>query len=256
MTAASFDPIAYQAMKSDRRTHQLSQLDTICSLPAGAQADALFAVWPERLPRVVRSKVDTDLLKGWRALREKRHDERWEALHDMLDEEGDQLSDDERAEQIDYLLLQKYGDEAEKICALVETLSDLKFITAAITVPTHPDQEPMLLDLECEGLDQEELRFNLMLLFVRSLHFSAGIQIRQTLPLRTQVKNRSGEMEWVHQERVYGIVTLQGEWAPITEQEVKRAYNHDHEDGSVLPKDPITSFGTLWPAYKKMMGKG
>lgn len=221
---------AYSSRKQARRQTQAQHLETVRQLPIRSQAAALFGLWPERLPRLVRRQIDKTTLAGWRALRSQAHDQRWEAFDEMLDA---QIQLDEQA-QIRALLETEHGAAAFQIQALVGSLSNLKslVITAG--------EQAMTLDVAGGEDVEDDALYAIML----ALHLGGSVVARQNLALRTQVKNAQGKMEWVHQERIYGIVCEDGQWTAMSEAQMRNAYCHDAQ-GNPLARDPVTSFGTL-----------
>jgi len=237
---------AYWKKKKNLKKKQMDSFIAVTRLPPRAQASALFGLWPERLPQIVSAMVEKNVLKNWRKLRSKKHDVRWNSLADKYYE----LKDEAIAKEYLIILNELHGQEAKKMCDVIETLKDLNRMTVAL----GPDNDSYNVVVSFVGKNESERRAEMMSIFVKALHTQAGIHVRQTLPLRVQVKDSEGQNQWVPQERIYGLTCFGGRWASITEAQVRYAYNH-RADGSVFPKDPRITYGCLQSAIRKVVGK-
>lgn len=234
-----FDKQVYQDTKRARHQTQAAHLATVMALPERARAGTLFALWPERLPRLVRSQIDKPTLAAWRALREAEHDSRWEAI----DMQMDAMKEVERQQAIAHMLMDEHGEAVGDITALIKSLTNLKKISI------NAGSQLVSFDLENgEEVDHADLAIAM------ALHVGGGIVIRQSSALRAQVKDTNGQMNWVQQERVYGIGCAQGKWFAMSESEMRTAYNHDQQ-GNPLPHDGATTFGSLREQARKFSAK-
>lgn len=220
-----------------RRQTQRAHLDTVMALPERARGGALFALWPDKLPRVVRKKLPSPVLQSWRVLRGAAVATRISEFMDAMDLMHAQILDDDdggadkRAAIED--MMHRHGDQVRAIERLVVSVSQLKSISFSLGNGLSAK-----FDLD-DGQDYEDdVTFGICM----ALELGGGITLRQTLPLRSHVKNDQGQMEWRAQERVYGISCHDGQWEGLSAAQMRQAYEHDRE-GRRLEADPITSFG-------------
>lgn len=229
-------------VRQSRRQTQADHLATVMSLPDRARGGALFALWPGKLPRSVRRAITPQVLAAWRRIRAIVEEHKLRAFIESMDGMRSllHLDDDEEDGYVGAqtrasieLMMLEHKDQVNSLQQLVVSISQLKQITIGLS-----NGKTRKFDLE-DGHDHED---DIILGFCMAMDMGGGITLRQTLSLRTQVKNDQGEIEWRAQERVYGIHCDEGQWEGITAAQMRAAYEHDQE-GNKLGPDPLTSFG-------------
>lgn len=222
--------------RQSRRQAQLAQLDIVSALPERAQGGALYALWPYKLPKTVRSRISSTVRAQWRAARHLATESRIQrqlAELERMDAEMDAMLDHVKSQEIYDHLREMHGDQAERLVQVITSVANLKAITVALG-----NGLTRQFNLDEEDDYQEELMTGVCL----AMEMGAGITLRQSLALRVQVPNTQGQMEWRAQERVYGFSCGEGRWTALTAADMRRAYQHD-QDGNPMEADPGTSFG-------------
>ena len=239
---------SYQLARRQRFDAQDAHWAAVQQLPARAQAGALFALWPHKLPKRLRRLIKGTLLDQWRALRRADQDKKMEAFHQLVDQMLFEMEDQRHQE----MLIIKHESSIEEIHSVLNLIPNIECVTVVtpqdtykIDLPLDDDDDPLFHELSAKEL-------NLMLAVALDQE-SAGVVIRQTSPLRTQVTNAQGQMEWQHQQRVYGMLCGRGQWKALTDKEMRQSYIHDPE-GNLLPHDPLTTFGNFKDYAKKALG--
>lgn len=214
----------YTKAKQSRRDFQMSALNQILALPEEARADELFSRWPHKLPRAVRKALPKPALHAWRA-------RRGEELQRQFEEDEAAMEELMSMMMADAAVMEAHRQTAMEILGLARSIADLKRITV---VSEHSHVE---FDLK-EDNSEDEMIYSLCW----ALEEGGGITLRQKLALRSQVRGEDGTMNWVHQERIYGIACSQGQWQGVTAAQMRHAYTHK-SDGTPLPVDASTTFG-------------
>lgn len=214
----------YWNAKNRRIRSQKKALQAILCLPPGEPEKALFARWPEKLPKAVRKEIPSSLLAQWRAQRavvaQKRLDEfvaQYLEMTSFIDrmDEAIEAHHVEGLELVD-ALLSVVGVESIAIhCAEV----DFRFT---------PKQ----------GWDREEILGGVCW----AMEEGGGITVTQKLSLRAQVRQPDGTMAWVPQLRVYGFLCDSGQCKPVSAAQMRHTYNHT-PDGEPLAPLPGVGFG-------------
>ena len=235
----------YLARVTERRQKQDQQWATVQELPLRAQAGALFALWPEKLPKRVRSVLPREVLQEWRALRTNQHDLRWEKRWSEMAAGEDEMNQ----EALKAILLQEYEIPVQQLLTVLRSMSQLKKITSVMGDNVISIEFPAVDDPNAAQVWEE-----LTLLLAVSLHNHAGVMIRQSSHLRSQIIDAAGQKQWVQQERVYGIFCAGEQWTACTEAQVRSAYNTDAGTGKPLPRDPTITFGNMKEVVRKALG--
>ena len=235
----------YSEAKQQKRKEQLRAYEAVLSLPVRAQGSALYALWPQKLPKVVRRAIQAPLRKMWLHARGEKmrlfHEAFVHALehvqqdHELLEA----LEDQDDMEAFEQMLLTQHGQAIDDLSAIVFSLPHLKDVTMVC------DEAFRVFEFEedsvLKGGRNEAHQFKMALGI--ALDEGGGITVRQKLPLLSQVENEQGEMEWKNQERVFGFACFEGQWAGLTASDMRQAHNTDHTTGKVVPHDPVTSIG-------------
>ena len=222
----------YTQAKQSRQASQLSALSQIMAQPETSWADELFSRWPHKLPRAVRKALPKPALHAWRA-------KRGEELQRQFEEDEAAMEELMAMVLADTEVMETHRQAATEILALANSVTDLTRITV---VSDHVSAE---FELE-EGYSEEEMIHALCW----ALEEGGGITLRQRLALRSQVRGEDGTMNWVHQERIYGIACGEGQWQGVTAAQMRHAYTHK-PDGTPLAVDASTTFGNAQDLVRK-----
>lgn len=212
----------YLEEKTTRKTNQLTFLAHVLALPERTQAKTLLALWPEKLPKAVRSRLPKKLLQAWRGARAEKVEARGELFFNMVKENND-------------FLMERHGEKSMDICSLVESVPSLH----AVIVSPEGEEQHMYPPPKNDHVSSD-----LFLAFCLALEVGGSVVLRQMSPLRVQVKNDKGQLEWVNQERVYGLVCHEGDFVPLSAAQMRQGCSVDH-DGNPLVRDPKIVFGDM-----------
>lgn len=219
-----FSSKAYWQEKNRRIQTQKEIVSRVMELPEDHWGEALFDLWPEKLPKVVRSAIPGYVLQDWRscreALTEKRVEEFFALQEEMMDFEARMLQ-----------ALATHNEKGMELLAPLQSMVGMK----AVTIQSG---ELVFKFERGDGWNFE----GILEAICWALEEGGGITVRQELSLRVQIPQPDGTMAWVPQERVYGFFCINGEWQPVTPAQMRHAYTHT-PDGQPLPPDPETSFG-------------
>ena len=222
-------------VKIERRALQLAQMETVLALPQRAWGGALHALWPHKLPKVVRQRMPRAGLAAWRAVRERaveRRIERHILAMDLMDRQIDAMLERQMMDEVSEELMEEHREQVARMRKAAGSLTRLKKVTITL-------QNGMTTQFDLD--EDEDCEEDIEQGFCMILAVGGSLVLRQQLPLRSQVKTEHG-MEWRAQERVYGFTASDGQWRGLTDKEMKRAYTVDQE-GNPMEVDPTTSFG-------------
>lgn len=228
-------PSSFLQAKQLRHTRQRQQFDEVLALPESEQAQALFARWSEKLPRLVRSEITPSLRTAWRALREEQTETRFQAWME------DHFNAEMKEEVMDHLR-QLHGEKAIDLAQVISRIPNL----LKITLVFH-NQNAVSFDLQ----GYEDCEDDIINGFCLALNQGAGILIRQELPLKSQVRNAQGELVWVQQNRIYGVYAGHGELVWLSKEQVRKSFMTDAKTGQALPSDGFTNFGDIKDFVRK-----
>ena len=228
-------PSSFLQAKQLRHNRQRQKFDEVLALPETEQAQALFALWSEKLPRLIRAQIKSDLRSAWRSLREEQTEARFQAwMEDYFDA-------DMKEEVMDHLR-ELHGEKAIDLAQVISRIPNL----LKMTLVFH-NQDAVSFDLQ----GYEDCEDDIINGFCLALNQGAGILIRQELPLKSQIRNSQGEWVWVQQNRIYGVYAGHGELGWLSKEQVRKSFMTDANTGEALPSDGFTNFGDIKDFVKK-----
>lgn len=230
-----------------RRDRQARQLEEILSLPQAQQAGALFAVWPQRLPKVVRNSVSLGVKKQWRRIRSLAHSRR-KALEQEKLRLASKLEVQHRMllSQVGYRadMMLAYGQTAEDILTLGTRVKNEKILSVGLV--NDPDGEynfhfPANFEHGSPGDVETEILLRMLCVALAS---EGVFLIHQKLPMRTQVPVGGGKFEWRTPERLHALYCAAGTWSAMTPQSLRQVYDAVEDEEGYLAGGVLT-FGQI-----------
>lgn len=236
----------HQQKRQARCARQLDILGQILEIPEENQADALYDVWPIKLPKVVRGRIGSALRQKWRKIRA---DEMttFEATNTLAFSEalGHPLDLDEFLDLLPQHRVDTAVAEHEKVAG--DLLRTLKACATIRCVTVNWNNQSFVLDYPDQAIMDD---VNLLRFLCLMVGTSGSVVLREESRLRAQVKTSQG-MTWVPQERIYGFFCGFGGWVPQSAADMREAYLTNSQTGERLPIDPATTMGDARELVKK-----
>lgn len=242
---------AYDVMHQRRQACQLAHFQAVRGRPLAEQARAWFQQWPQRVPDVVWHHMSRAEHVAWLAISQAHK------LRQMIDENptAQPMLLQWRLESLASAATVRHSLAVKEVHAALAKIKGpltaiVHFSVPEIAGPTTVTETAIPTSFAGEyhadaagqwGDDAPALNMALAL----GLEKEGSVIIQQQLPMRVQRPDARGELVWVHQERLYGIGLLNGEWEPAPAQAVRGARSVDGETGLPVAVAAGLSFGDL-----------
>ncbi len=257
----SFAKAAYQRDKRKRLARQEALLDRLATIEDGLdQLDALLEWWPQKLPALVKKAIPRSLYKQWIFARQRRYEERlaqnYPALTYFVVEHRLAIDGPQAAARLqgpvqqfwDALLSLKGQREVVTTLRLLkfpgvpeEQLGEEDFVFVALRHYVSDGPEGLAVVDEAGEPAAESLESALAL----GMSVCGSVMIHQNMPMRSQVKDASGQTQWVPQVRFMGISLGMDDWEPMSANALREAHSARLSSGEQLKPAPHFSFGEL-----------
>jgi hypothetical protein len=229
----------YQQKKLAKREQQRSRWAEIKALPMAGQAEALFAYWPQKLPRWLDRRLPPTSRQEWSKLRADSAAARFAAIMEHMG----------LSPKIDMTLaidaaLERHAFALDGIAAVIDTMSGARQFTVNMESPSGYGQMTAKesLDDRQKVAEKESLRAILAM----GIEAGGSVVIRQATVARVMMPDPStGKPAWFSQSRVYGALLGNGTWNPISVSQMREAHNTDSQTGQRLEPEPGVIFGSL-----------
>lgn len=241
MTTPADAHAAFHAQKSGRRARQKEAWEGVLRLPAEERPAALFAAWPQKLPRWLIPRLSPELRQERQALREQAANARMQDYLDML---GSQMSLDAVVRQS----LAEHTLAIQEACAVIDGLPGLRRLSFSIASP----QGVEWVVKEELAAEQKASESSVLPAVALAIAMGGGLTIRQDTALRVLAPDpRTGEPSWRPQQRVYGMALGDGGWMALGDKEMRSAHTTNAATGQPLPAEPGLIYADLKAVAKR-----
>ena len=210
----------------------------IQSLEEESQPFAIFELWPQKVPKILWKRCSTKQKKLW-------HIQRIQMLERKIFDSCPELSNlliNLRLQKNFVKAIEKYGDIFNDIFKIIIKIPNKKNIV--VNFSDIPDEDDLIQDdlelsvevvIDKDNKISEEDMGKILESVCMGLEKEGEIIIYQELPLKIQRKNKNGEMEWINQEKVFGVRLQNSSWTGLNKNEVRNTLTVNKENGDTIP---------------------
>lgn len=245
MTSSPSRQSVYNLSKRIRQARQLTHYEECAGQPLADRMRAWRLHWPHRVPKIVWARMSSHEHLAWLTGHQASR------LRQLIDQNptSQPVLLRWRIQALAEKAVQVQASPLTDLCAVINKIKGplaaiVHFSVRALADPSASTPTSFVGQYVADekrdwGADAPSLRMALAL----GLEDEGSVVIRQQLPLRAQRRQPDGSVDWVHQERAYGIRLNQGNWESVSAEEVRQAYAQRDIEDPAAPAGAALSYG-------------